>query len=293
MKEILVHVFTIVDDFCLQFEKEWNKKSLSKKISLKCGPKCHLSTSEIMTILISFQVSESRNFKGFYSSLIQNHKREFPHLVSYSRFVTIAKSALFPLVAFFEFVKGVETGHYFVDATAIAVCKNKRISGHKVFKNLAKRGKSSMGWFFGFKLHLICNHEGAPIKFRITTGNIDDRTAAEKIMKNLTGTIVGDKGYISKALFSKMFGRGLRIVTSIRSKMKPQIVSLPDSEMISKRSLIESVFNVLKNSLHLEHSRHRSPINFIVNIVSTVSAFAIRGMSKEHFNEKCKVQEIL
>ena len=287
MHETLLYVFTIVDDFCCQFEDDFRKRLLKNGNAKRSGRIMSMTMSEIMTILLAFQLSDFRHFKGFYMNLEANHGSEFPQLVSYSRFVTLMKSAMIPMVGFFEFVKGVETDSYFIDATALAVSKNKRIYSHKVFKTLAKRGKSSMGWFFGFKLHLVCNQQGAPIDFRLTPGNIDDRVAAKKLMNGLRGTIVGDKGYISKALFKKFFGDGLRIVTAVRKNMKPQLVTLKDSAMISSRSLIESVFNVLKNSMHLEHSRHRSVANFMVNLLSTISAFAVRGMNSGLFKKNC------
>lgn len=287
MSEILLYVFTIVDDFCTQFEPQWAKTLLKSKSAKQPGRKRSMALSEILTILLVFQLSDFRHFKGFYRHLENHFRGEFPDLVSYSRFVTIMKSAILPMVGFFEFVKGVETDSYFIDSTAVAVCKNKRIFSHKVFKDLAKRGKSTMGWFFGFKLHLVCNQQGAPIDFRLTPGNQDDRKAGEKIMKGLRGVIVGDKGYISKELFKKLFGSGLRLVTSIRKTMKPQIATLGDGDMISARSLIESVFNVLKNSMHLEHSRHRSVSNFMVNVLSTLSAFAMRGMNGANFKKQC------
>ena len=287
MKEILLYVFTIVDDFCAQFEPHWAKTQLKSCSTKQSGRKQSMALSEVMTILLAFQLSDYRHFKGYYQHLECHFRSEFPNLVSYSRFVTIMKNATVPMVGFFEFVKGVETNSYFIDSTALAVCKNKRIYGHKVFKNLAQRGKSTMGWFFGFKLHLVCNQQGAPIDFRLTPGNQDDRKAGEKLMKNLRGVIVGDKGYISKELFKALFDSGLRMVTSLRKTMKPQIVTLADSAMISNRSLIESAFNVLKNSMHLEHSRHRSVANFMVNLLSTLSAFAMRGMSGSSFKKQC------
>ena len=99
--------------------------------------------------------------------------------------------------------------------------------------------------------------------------------------------LVNKAGYISKELFKALFDSGLRMVTSLRKTMKPQIVTLADSAMISNRSLIESAFNVLKNSMHLEHSRHRSVANFMVNLLSTLSAFAMRGMSGSSFKKQC------
>lgn len=285
MQDTLLYVFVVVDDFCSKFENLWRSHRISTSKHSGRPPK--LALSEIMTILIAFHLSDFRHFKGFYLYLLAHASAEFPRLPSYPRFVSSMKSATIPLVAFFEFVRGVETDSYFIDSTALAVCKNKRIYTHKVFEGIAKRGKNTMGWFFGFKLHLVCNQQGAPVSFRLTPGNVDDRKAGEKVLKDLRGTVIGDKGYISKDLFQRLFGRGLRLVTSLRIKMKPQLVTLDDSEAMDNRSLIESVFNVLKNAMHLEHSRHRSLANFMVNILGTMSAFALRGMNSRVFKEKC------
>jgi hypothetical protein len=286
MKEILLHVYTVVDDFCSSFEG--NNPVLWLAASKHTGRKPSLALSEVMTILIAFQCSGFRNFKMFYLYLENHCKSEFPNLVSYSRFVTLEKSVLLPLVAFFEFVKGSETGLYFIDSTSVSVCKTKRIYNHKVFEGLAQRGKNTMGWFFGFKLHLVCNEMAEPIAFRLTPGNTDDRKAAQKVLKDLFGKVVGDKGYISKDLFVSLFKGGLRVVTSLRTNMKTQLATLEDTLDLNKRSIIESTFNVLKNSMFLEHSRHRSVTNFMVNILGTMAAYAIRGINGSDFKKSAQ-----
>jgi hypothetical protein len=277
MSDTLTAVFCVVDDFCRVFEPAWNKRLLESNLKSR-DKKGRLSLSEIMTILVSFQLSNHRHLKGYYLFMKKYHSHEFPTLVSYPRFVQIIKSAMIPLVAFFEFVKGEENGIYFIDATAISVCKNKRIYQHKVFKNFAKRGKSTMGWFFGFKFHLIINQDGDPIDFKLTPGNVDDRKPVVELAKNLYGKIFGDKGYISRDLFANLFKDGLHLFTALKKNMKPHVVALEDSKRLSARNLIESTFNVMKNSQHLEHSRHRSPLNFMVNILSVVCAYAMRRL---------------
>ena len=137
-----------------------------------------------------------------------------------------------------------------------------------------------MGPFFGFKLHLAINETGKITNFSFGAGNKDDRLFAEKILTGFKGKAYADKGYISKDLFQKLMKKGVKIVTSIRSNMKPQIMSAEESETLSKRSLIESVFNVLKNSCRIEHSRHRSPKNFIVNLLSGLCAYSLRFFLK-------------
>lgn len=275
MIELLTAIYTICDDFCKDFEPLWNAHLLATGTTVRLRSRS-LSLAEVMTILLAFQISGHRNFKSFYRFLLQYHRREFPGLVSYTQFVGLEKSALVPLCVFSDFISGPCTGISYVDSSAIAVCKNKRIFSHKVFSGLAARGKSSMGWFFGFKFHLVINDFGQILEFKLTPGNTDDREPINKIFKDLHGKIFGDKGYISQEIFEKLFAKGIQLITSLRRKMKPKIMPLEDSVNLGKRSLVESVLNVLKNSCHLEHSRHRSVNNFMVNMVSAVCAYGLR-----------------
>lgn len=172
-------------------------------------------------------------------------------------------------------LRGEETGTYFIDSTKLQICHNKRTSSNRVFKNIAKMGKASYGWFMGFKLHVIINNKGAIMSIKITKGNMSDIKVTYCLVKGLQGKLYGDKGYISKALFTKLFNNGLRIFTGIRKDMCNYLVTNADKLLMRKRVLIESVFNVLKNSMNLEHTRHRSPINFIVHILACISAYSI------------------
>ena len=88
-----------------------------------------------------------------------------------------------------------------MDSTLIKVCHIKREKQNKVFKGLAQKGKSTIGWFYGFKLHLVINDKGELIVFKLTAGNVDGRTPVPNLVKDLIGKIVGDKGYISQKLF--------------------------------------------------------------------------------------------
>ena len=277
MIKTLTALFTIVDDFCMEFDDKWSQLKLSNKLNSR-NRKGQMTQSEIMTIFIGFQLSDHRHFKGYFCFLQTHHTACFPHLVSYTRFVELTKTMLVPMMAFFNFVKAQASDISFIDSTAIRVCKTKRLFNHKVFKGLATRGKSTMGWFFGFKLHLIIDQYGAPISFKMTKGNADDRSVVEDLSKDLRGKIFGDKGYISKKLFKSLFSRGLHLVTAIKKNMKPQLMPLDDSATLKKRGLIESVFNVMKNMMHLEHSRHRSVLHFMVNIVGVVVGYSLKHL---------------
>ena len=264
--------FCAVDDFCQMFEPEWRQRQLESGERRRRRER-ELACSEIMTIVIVFHSSNYRDFKHFYMMLQVRHSTEFPKLVSYSRFVTLMKSVLGPLCAYLKFCMGCSTGIAFVDSTAIAVCGNKRIGRHRVFDELAKRGKTTMGWFFGFKLHLIINECGELLAARLTPGNVDDREPVPEMVGRLSGKLFADKGYISARLFADLWESGVHLITQIRSNMHNRLMHLVDKILLRKRSLIETVNDQLKNIAQIEHSRHRSVTNFMVNLVAGLISY--------------------
>lgn len=265
-------LFCSVDDFWKSFEIVWYKNHLSYKSPR--GPQCGLSMSEIMTIIILFHQSNYRNFKYFYLFLYENHKKEFPKMPSYSRFVTLKKSVLVPLYAYLYKQKGIVTGISFIDSTVLRVCNTKRSNSNKVFKGIAKKGKSSMGWFFGFKLHLIINEKGEILSFQLTPGNVSDLSPVKNLAKGLWGKLFGDRGYISSNLFKDLLNQNLKLITRLKSNMKNKLMDLSEKIILRKRAIIESVNDQLKNISQIEHSRHRSPSNFLVNLLSGLIAYS-------------------
>jgi hypothetical protein len=164
-----------------------------------------LTMSEVMTIIILFQSSGFRNFKTYYTGHVCAHPRkEFPGLVSYQRIVELQGQTALPLTAFLQTRFGRCTGISFVDATSIAICHNRRIESNKVFRGLANRGKTSVGWFYGFKVHLVINDSGELLGVMITAGNVDDRKPVPAMTKKLFGKFFGDRGYISQKLFEEL-----------------------------------------------------------------------------------------
>ncbi len=233
-----------------------------------------LSLSEILTIIIHFHQSNYRTFKHYYLEYVCQHLQdEFPKLVSYNRFVELMPRALIPLCCYLDYRKGECTGIAFVDATRIVVCGNKRITRNKVFNDVAKLGKSSIVWFFEFKLHLVVNDKGELLAFSITPGNTDDRKPVPEMVEGLFGKLFGDKGYISQALFKQLLQDGLQLVTSIRKNMKVKLMPVIDKILLRKRSIIETINDELKNISQIEHTRHRSVTNCMVNILAGLAAY--------------------
>jgi len=265
-------LFCDVDDYCRVIEPQLQQRQLV------CGERRRkrdrqLTSSEIMTILIAFHRSDFRTFKHYYMMLLERHRAEFPQLVSYHRFVELMPSVLALLCGYLKSRFGQCTGIAFVDSTALAVCGNKRIERNRVFRGIAKLGKTTMGWFFGFKLHLVINECGELLAAQLTPGNVDDRRPVPNLTKRLAGKLFGDKGYISASLFAQLWDRGLQLVTHIRRNMANHLMPLVDKILLRKRSLIETVNDQLKNISQIEHSRHRSVTNFVVNLIAGLISY--------------------
>ncbi len=272
----LLELFCDVDDFCLSFEPQYNHFLLSEGIR-KRRRKRKMSMSEMMTILIFFHQERYRDFKTFYLNHVQVHLRsDFPQTFSYSRFVELIPSVLQPMIAYSHSKKGRCTGLSFIDATSLKVCHNRRIPSHKTFDGLAKRGKTSMGWFFGFKLHLVINEKGELLSYYFTPGNHDDRSVFPKVLSQVFGQLYGDRGYISKKWVEELKKQGIHLVYPARKNMKPKMISLFDRLMLRKRALIESVIDQLKNISQVEHSRHRGVGQFMTHSIAALIAYSLQ-----------------
>jgi len=270
----LLELFCHVDDFCQSFLPQHHAQLLAAGMRQRQRARS-LSVSEIMTILILFHQSHYRDFKAFYTQDVLAHRRaEFPGLVSYTRFVEFMPSVLLPLCAYLRHCMGTCTGISFLDSTDLTVCHNKRISQHKVFAGAAARGKTSTGWFFGFKLHMLFNDRGELLEVALTAGNVDDRKPVPAMVKRLFGKIFADRGYLSKALFRELLDTfGIQLITKLKKKMKNQLMPLADKILLRKRAIAETIIDQLKNISQIEHSRHRSPVNFVINVVCGLIAY--------------------
>jgi len=272
----ILPIFCDVDDFCLLFEPHWHQRLLQSQAARRNKPSA-LALSEVMTILILFHCSGYRDLKTFYTQDVQKHLGgAFPRLVSYNRFVELQREALVPLWCYLQTRKGSCTGVAFVDATTLAVCHNLRIPQHKVFWDCAKRGQSSMGWFYGFKLHLVINDCGELLGCYLTPGNVDDRRPVPHMVKDLWGKLFGDKGYISQALAALLQAQDLQLITKLKKNMKNKFLALSDKLLLRNRALIETVNDQLKNISQIEHTRHRSLWNFLGNVAAGLIAYSWR-----------------
>jgi len=268
---MLTKIFCEIDDFMREFEEKYKERLIADKMS-KVNYNSRLSMSEVMSILVYYHNYGNRTFKDFYlKTVCKDLKSCFPNLVSYNRFIELVPMTLIPLIAYLKLKRLVKSDSItFIDSTKIKVCHNKRIKKNRTFEGIAEFGKSTMGWFYGFKLHIAINENGELCGANLSKGNIDDRNenVLDEVLKNVQGKLFADKGYISKKLFENLFEQGITLVTSIRKNMKNRLLPLVDKLLLRKRSVIETVNDQLKNMCDIEHTRHRSPINFMVNMVA-------------------------
>ena len=163
-------LYCCLDDFC-KVLADWEAHRLlpSEQTRQRSGK---LSRAEMLFIVVLFHLSPYKNFKAFYLYGIGGQYRAcFDELPHYDRFVSLMPRLFVPLMVLLHGLSGEQTGVYFVDSTKLAVCHNRRIHRHQVFDGLAARGKTSMGWFYGLKLHFVINHKSQIMALKITPGN--------------------------------------------------------------------------------------------------------------------------
>lgn len=285
-------LFCDIDDFCSIFEPAWRRRLLASG-AVRCHKPGALALSEVMTILVLFHASGYRDFKTFYTRHVVEHLgRDFPRLVSYGRFVELQREALVPLWCYLRTRFGDCTGIAFVDATTLSVCLNLRIPQHKVFVDCARRGQSSMGWFYGFKLHFVINDRGELMGCYLTPGNVDDRRPVPHLVRALWGKLFGGKGYICRPPGALPAAQGLRLVTKLRKNMKNRFLPLCDKLLSRKQALVEMVNDQLKNISQVEHTRHRSLWNFLGNVAAGLIAYTWRE-KKPSLNIQVKEQFLI
>src|SRR5215469_3695671 len=275
MLDRLTEILCEVDDFCQAFEAPEKAYLLGSGVAPR-GPKRGLSVSEIITLLLVLHSSQFKYLKNFYQGFALPLLRQyFPALPSYEQLVTIQKQAFVPLMFFLLSRMGKKTGIYYIDSTALPVCDNHRIHRHQTFAGLAARGKTSMGWFFGFKLHLVFNHLNQIVALKLTPGNVHDTAPVPQLTKNLLGKLFADKGYIGKKLAQELLRRGLTLFTRIRKNMKALPLAMSDKLLLNARNMAETIIGSIKEFSSLNLPKHRLPLNAFLHLLAAITAYQI------------------
>lgn len=280
---MLVEIYYEVDEF----NKLYLEKIASYASHICWYPKRKIgsmSMSEIMTILIFYHYSHYKDFKHYYQQYVcKDLKTDFPVLVGYDRFIWYIPLAFLPMLCFhlYRCKLSLRTGIYFIDSTKIEACHPNRVHQNLVFKGIASWGKTSTGWFYGIKIHLIINNLGEIIQTCFTTGGTSDTHIGVLfyLLKDLNGCVFGDKGYLmnqDKLAFVEYEGR-LDFFAKPRSNAKKvSQKQIPDEaqKMAKKRPIIETVIGLQKGSLDLEHTRHRSALNAFTHMLAAMCAYS-------------------
>ena len=281
MFDRLVEQFCEFDDFDQSLRAQHDATLLTNgTISRRHGPEGGLVDSEIMTIVVMYHSSRFQDFKTFYNNLIRGYFRAFfPGAPCYERFLTLTKRVWVLLTLYLVRRLGRKTGIYYIDSTALPVCHVKRQAKHRVFKGLASWGRTSVGWFFGFKLHLVFNNEREIVALKLTPGNTNDPVPVRQLTKDLLGKIFGDKGYVSKKLAQDLFKRGLRLITKAKKGMPAPTLSALDQALLDGRSIAETIIGHIKEFSCLRIPKHRSQPNAFTHLIAAILAYQIDPLS--------------
>ena len=269
----LTNIYCHIDDYYILNKKEIIQ-AIKKHSKIVRYRESRLSIPEIISILIYFHKHRTKDFRNFYNGFVLKYLKEyFPNLLSYTRFMQIKNKVIAPLVKVLGANNSKKTGIYFIDSSPLKVCHIKRAKRHKTFDEVASYGKSSMGFYKGFKIHLIINEIGEIINYRITKSNVDDRKVAYDLARNISGKLYADKGYISRDLVKKLAYNDLELIHNVRSNMNDIYIADIDKLMLKKRFIIETVFGKIKQSTDIENSRHRSLNGFIITVLTSLISY--------------------
>ena len=278
---ILIMIHCFVDDFLKTFV-------LGMSFALKRPNNHHppqkkhnLPLAELITLALFRFFTGHRNWKDFYRHIKTYHRQDFPNLPTYGNFIEsmngLSGFAALLLSAFCAFFRA-KTGRSvpkMADSTKLEVCKIKREFTHKVCQRIAAKSKGSMGWFYGFKLHIVCNQLMQILDCRITPGNVDDRKGLEMVWNHIVGLIIADAGYVGKNWQEKASACDKHLFAAVRANMR-KLMTKAQHELLKLRQFVENVFSVLKLRLGLENSLPRSELGHFAHYIWCLAAYQLR-----------------
>ena len=269
--DFVINLFCIIDDIC--------KQIIPFKDKSNGGRPNNLTISELITISILFLNSNCDAFSKFYFFA---NLQDYFNLNSYPRLLHNLKSTLIWQLVILTLIchknRKLCDRIKLIDSMPIRVCKNKRIFTYKT-SDLADRGKSSIGWFYGFKVHLVVDRNGRLLNFKITGGNISDQNQVllRQLTKHLKGLLIGDAGYQSKEMFSEFKERGLYFLTGLKQSRKNLNMPVFQGYHLLKklRQKLETINGQIKFRQSMESSLPRSDNHYFWRYVSAILSFCI------------------
>ena len=279
----ITELFIFVDDFFKYLEKTEFSDLLRKWNPNKRGKKKELSISEVVTLNVVKFIHHQMDLKSFYKNAFFYLKKDFPKLPNYENFLKATNQSLPYLLLLLQYLLAFnKAGHPIIfagDSTPLPVCSNRRINRHKVAKNYAQRGKTTKGWFYGFKLHGTVDLSGNLLNVCITAGNIDDRKPLDNIVSGLQGMGLFDAGYV-------MNQANIFIFSSVRNNMK-KIMTKRQHQILKKREMVETTWDILKDRLGIVTSLARSMIGLFRHYFYAILAYFFRNIAETKEDAKC------
>lgn len=274
-ENLLLKIYVETDDLLKSFQHWSEQRVIGRFLFPKRQPQ--LSASEIATILVSYHLSGYKCFEYYYREcILKTYRSCFPEAPSYGRFVcyTAWVLPLLLLLLLYKCSQSLRSGYYFIDSKKLPVCHLRREREPKVFKQIARKGKGSTGWFYGLKLHLVINHLGEIVSFLITPANVADNnhSVLTRLLQGLKGKCAGDKGYFT-TLFEQFYTAGLQLLVKPKKNRKLLPVFTEDVHLLKQRPLIEPVNDILATVCNVEHSRHRNPWHGLANRLCALIAY--------------------
>lgn len=278
---ILIMIYAFVDNFIKQVLQSIFHAIERPGKNHPPAKRYNLSVAELVSLAIFRFFTGHRNWKDFYNHIKTYHYRDFPNFPTYGNFIkamnklsSLATILLQGFMNVFQRITGKEKLK-FADGSKLKVCEIKREFSHKVCRKYASKSKSTMGWFYGFKLHIICNELMQILNLKITTATTDERKALEMMWINVFGTIVADAGYVGKDWQKKAWNLGKHLFTGVRANMK-KVMTETQHQILKLRQKVETVFSVLKLRMGLETTLPRSPLGFFAHYLWCITAYQMK-----------------
>jgi len=273
-------LFCVIDDFFLKFEATY-WQFLKQSHLFSRARTAHLSISEITFIAIWYKCSHFTNFKAFFTWLKQDKRYLFKYLPCYQRMIHLINMHQLALHALHvALMKGQRSQYLWIDSTTLPVYKNQRIQRHKSLARIASRGKSSMGWFYGCKLHVVMNQLGEIVCSALSNGHVADIKMVEHLVEGLQAKLYADRGYISQDLKSRLKHQGIDLITYHRKNMQSVQLCASDTYHLKQRNKIETLFSLLKGQYNLVTSKARSMAGFLSGIYASLCAYQLTQQNK-------------
>lgn len=255
----------------------WVDEMLPKQISGPCiGRPRALSDTEIVTILIwNILMVKQKNWKDLHRFLCAYHRNDFPTLPKYNDFLVHCHRATTLCLHLLQRLFVTDARLKFMDGTMLPVCKHKRADDYKVAKGVANFGKNWQGWHFGFKLHVSVTEEGKLCALAFTQASVHEKHLVEKLLGSFTEIAVGDSSYGGAELRERMWKtRGIYILAPAFPN-QTKLMAQWQKDLLAERSCIESVFDYLKEHLHLVTSFPRSVYGYLAHYAMVLLGYQV------------------